>query len=250
MEVDGMNILLCDDNIDVLIQEEFVLDEVFHSIKKKAVIKTTSSSEQCLKMISEDIKFFDIVFLDIEMPEISGLELGRRIKEQNSLIHIIFVTSFECYSLEAYKVHPFYYIIKPLEEKQVREVLRDLLIYEESNNVGKEECSTIQIESNQEIYRIAVKDIIYIEKERNTCKIVTKRKNYNIYMSLKNLEKQLIEMESIDFFRCHQSYIVNMKYIQEYSSTLFTLDDYTCIPISRGYRTEAKSRFYQFLRRD
>jgi len=245
-----MNILLCDDNVDVLIQEEFILDAVFSDMKKKAVIKTTTSPERCLKMVNEDTKFFDLVFLDIEMPGISGLELGKRIKEINSLIHIIFVTSYEGYSLEAYKVHPFYYILKPLNEKQVKDVLQDLLIYEENNTSGKEGNSTIQIEANQNIYNIALKDIIYIEKEKNTCMIITKRKNYSVYMSLKHLEQQLLNTGTLDFFRSHQSFIVNMNYVKECSSTFFSLDDDTCIPISRSGRSSAKDRFFQFLRKD
>jgi len=245
-----MNILLCDDNVDVLIQEEFILDAVFRDMKRKAVIKTTTSPERCLKMVNEDTKFFDLVLLDIEMPGISGLELGKRIKEINSLIHIIFVTSYERYSLEAYKVHPFYYILKPLGEKQVKDVLQDLIQYEDNNTVGKEGNTTFQIESNQNIYNIALKDIIYIEKEKNTCIIITKRKNYNVYMSLKHLEQQLLNTETLDFFRSHQSFIVNMNYVKEYSSTFFTLDDNTCIPIGRSFRSLAKDRFFQFLRRD
>ena len=245
-----MNILLCDDNVDVLIQEEFILDAVFSDMKKKAVIKTTTSPERCLKMVNEDTKFFDLVFLDIEMPGISGLELGKRIKEINLLIHIIFLTSYEGYSLVAYKVHPFYYILKPLNEKQVKDVLQDLLIYEENNTVGKEGNSTIQIEANQNIYNIALKDIIYIEKEKNTCMIITKRKNYNVYMSLKHFEQQLLNTGTLDFFRSHQSFIVNMNYVKECSSTFFLLDDDTCIPISRSYRSSAKDRFFRFLRKD
>ena len=97
-----MNILICDDNSDVVIQEEFVVEEAMASLKKRSSIRTFTSAKECLAAVKENKKEFSIVFLDIEMPYISGLELGKKIKEINSMIQIIFVTSFEKYSLSAY----------------------------------------------------------------------------------------------------------------------------------------------------
>lgn len=244
-----MNILICDDNRDVVVQEEFVIEEALAAIKKHGNIKTFTSAKTCLEEIEENKKTYGILFLDIEMPYISGLELGKRIKEMNPMIQIVFVTSFERYSLSAYEVHPFHYIVKPLRTEKVKDIFLSIIQYEKSGSSAVN-SPKIKVEINRDIISIPVERIQYIEKEKNICNIVTESKEQQAYISLKDLEGQIRELHVTELYRCHQSFIVNLKYVQRYEGSEFVLENGNTIPISRGKKSEAKKRFYDMLREE
>lgn len=243
-----MNILICDDNRDIVVQEEFVVEEAMSAIKKNGDIRTFTSAKACLEAVEENPKVYDIVFLDIEMPYISGLELGRKLKEINSRIQIIFVTSFEKYSLTAYEIHPFHYIVKPLRAGKIKEILLSIVQYEKNEGVGSD-SPKIRVETNRDVLLIPINTIYYIEKEKNICNIITDTKEYQIYVSLKELEEQIGKLNAEEMYRCHQSFIVNLKYVQRYEGSGFVLENGNNIPVSRGKRAEAKRRFYDMLRK-
>lgn len=243
-----MNILICDDNKDIVVQEEFVVEDAMSAIKKHGNIRIFTSAKACLEAVKENQKTYGIVFLDIEMPYISGLELGKKIKEINPMIQVVFVTSFEKYSLSAYEVHPFHYIVKPLKTEKVKEILLSLIEYEK--NVGAAvNGPKIQVEINRDIISIPAEAIYFIEKEKNICNIVTGSKEYQVYISLKELEEQIAKLNAEELYRCHQSFIVNLKYVQRYEGSEFILENGSIVPVSRGKKTEAKRRFYDMLRK-
>lgn len=241
-----MNILICDDNEDIVVQEEFVIEEAISAIKKYGNIKTFTSAKECLETVKKNPKTYGIVFLDIEMPYISGLELGKKIKEINPTIQVIFVTSFEKYSLSAYEVHPFHYIVKPLRVEKVKEILLSILQYEK--NGGTDHGSKLRVEINRDIILIPTESIHFIEKEKNICNIVTESREYQAYISLNDLEEQIRKLNVKVLYRCHQSFIVNLKCVQKYEGNKFILENGNMIPISRGKKTEAKRQFYDMLR--
>jgi DNA-binding LytR/AlgR family response regulator len=243
-----MNILICDDNKDVVVQEEFVIEEAMAAIEKCGNIKTFTSAKDCLADIQKNKKAYGIVFLDIEMPYISGVELAKKIKEINPFIQIIFVTSFEKYSLSAYEAHPFHYVVKPLRTEKVKEILQSVLEYEKAGGLTSSDTPKIKVESNRDIISIPTGAVCYIEKEKNICHIVTKTKEYHTYISLKELESQISDLKVKELYRCHQSFIVNLSCVQSYEGREFVLEKGERVPISRGKRTEAKKKFYEILR--
>ncbi len=245
-----MNILICDDNRDIVVQEEFVIEEAMKVIKKRGKIRTFTSSKACLDAVMKNKNAYGIVFLDIEMPHISGLELGRKIKEINPIIQIIFVTSFEKYSLPAYEAHPFHYIVKQLEMEKVKEILLSVMWYERAGGPAGSDGPRIKVEINRDIISIPPESVCYIEKEKNICNIVTESRVYRTYASLKELENQVMKLKANDLYRCHQSFIVNLRRVQRYESSGFVLDNEITVPISRGKRAEAKKRFYDMLREE
>lgn len=241
-----MNILICDDNKDIVVQEEFVIEEAMSAIKKHGNIQTFTSAQECLETVKKNPKAYGVIFLDIEMPYISGLELGKKIKEINPIIQVVFVTSFEKYSLSAYEVHPFHYIVKPLRVEKVKEILLSIIQYEK--NEGTDNSLKIRVEINRDIILIPAKSIQFIEKEKNICNIITESREYQAYTSLNDLEEQIAKLNIKELYRCHQSFIVNLKYVQKYEGSKFVLENGNIIPISRGKKAEAKTKFYDMLR--
>ena len=241
-----MNILICDDNKDIVVQEEFVIEEAMSAIKKHGNIQTFTSAQECLETVKKNPKAYGVIFLDIEMPYISGLELGKKIKEINPIIQVVFVTSFEKYSLSAYEVHPFHYIVKPLRVEKVKEILLSIIQYEK--NEGTNNSLKIRVEINRDIILIPAKSIQFIEKEKNICNIITESREYQAYTSLNDLEEQIAKLNIKELYRCHQSFVVNLKYVQKYEGSKFVLENGNIIPISRGKKAEAKTKFYDMLR--
>lgn len=241
-----MNILICDDNKDIVVQEEFVIEEAMSAIKKHGNIQTFTSAQECLETVKKNPKAYGVIFLDIEMPYISGLELGKKIKEINPIIQVVFVTSFEKYSLSAYEVHPFHYIVKPLRVEKVKEILLSIIQYEK--NEGTDNSLKIRVEINRDIILIPAKSIQFIEKEKNICNIITESREYQAYTSLNDLEEQIAKLNIKELYRCHQSFVVNLKYVQKYEGSKFVLENGNIIPISRGRKAEAKTKFYDMLR--
>ena len=241
-----MNILICDDNKDIVVQEEFVIEEAMSAIKKHGNIQTFTSAQECLETVKKNPKAYGVIFLDIEMPYISGLELGKKIKEINPIIQVVFVTSFEKYSLSAYEVHPFHYIVKPLRVEKVKEILLSIIQYEK--NEGTDKSLKIRVEINRDIILIPAKSIQFIEKEKNICNIITESREYQAYTSLNDLEEQIAKLNIKELYRCHQSFVVNLKYVQKYEGSKFVLENGNIIPISRGKKAEAKTKFYDMLR--
>lgn len=245
-----MNILICEDNTDVLVQEEFVVEEAAQKISKKNVIHTTKTPQECIKMCNKSPGFYDVLFLDIELPKMSGIELGKILKKDYPFLQIVFVTSFDEYSLSAYDVHPFYYIVKPLTVEEVERVLCGIIEFEKNVLSEKHNTLKLHIEFNKDIISIPVNNIIYIQKEKNQSKIVTKSKNYFTYDTLKDLEKEILDLNITNLYRCHQSFIVNFDYIEKFEGDFFLLDSQMCIPISRSKKGTAKKIFYKYLRED
>lgn len=241
-----MNILICDDNKDIVVQEEFVIEEAMSAIKKHGNIQTFTSAQECLETVKKNPKAYGVIFWDIEMPYISGLELGKKIKEINPIIQVVFVTSFEKYSLSAYEVHPFHYIVKPLRVEKVKEILLSIIQYEK--NEGTDNSLKIRVEINRDIILIPAKSIQFIEKEKNICNIITESREYQAYTSLNDLEEQIAKLNIKELYRCHQSFVVNLKYVQKYEGSKFVLENGNIIPISRGKKAEAKTKFYDMLR--
>lgn len=245
-----MNILICDDNTDVLIQQEFIVEEAAQKISKKNTIHTTKTAQDCLRMCDQSPDFYDVLFLDIELPKMSGIELGKIVKKKYPFLQIVFVTSFDEYSLSAYDVHPFYYIVKPLTVEAVEKVLWGILELEKNILSGKQNVAKLKITFNKDILSIPVDQIRYIQKERNQSNIVTKTKNYVTYEPLKDLESKISDFNIRNLYRCHQSFIVNLDYIEKFEGDFFLLDDRIRIPISRSRKGTAKKLFYRYLRED
>ena len=185
----------------------------------------------------------DLLFLDIEMDQIDGIELAKHIKSIHPHILIIFVTGHPGFALEGYEVYPVDFLIKPI----------NILRLEKSLNKVKEIKSLkpikndykIGINSDSSIRMVNISDILYIEKKGRKISVVCK-KNEVIY-SKESIKKLEILFASFDFYSPHQSFLVPIKqikaiypdkYTRSYIIELF--DTKTNIPVSRNKYSKLK----------
>lgn len=214
-------------NIAVVDDERVIRDQICGLIKKQKPtcrIDAYSSGEE----IAASEKRFDIVFLDIKMGGIGGIETARRLREKNSDLILIFVTGIREYVFDALDLYAFQYLLKPVSERKLSEVLNRAIKKAEKNTEKRE----LFIKAKK--LTVDQADILYIESigKKAAIHIVGTGKTLEIYAALDELEKELDK----SFYRCHRSYIVNMSHIKEYSGD--------CITVTGGDRVYLTKKKY------
>ena len=172
--------------------------------------RCASAKEAMEVMTREKI---DLVFLDIQMPDLNGLEFSKVIKDET---RIIFITAYEKYALNGYKVEALDYLIKPVNYEEFLDAgNKAKKWFELTSNKSKEReaMDSIYVKSEYRIIQVNLNDIIYIEGLKDYVKIYlgNQAKPILSLMSMKSLEEQL---PTFSFMRVHRSYIVNLNKIK------------------------------------
>ena len=186
----------------------------------------------------EENKSYDILLLDIEMGKMNGVELAKRIRRDNETIQIIFITGFPDFMAEGYEVSALHYLMKPVKEKKLFDVLEKA----QKDLVRKKK--SVVITADGEAYRIPMDEIMLCESFAHTTVVTTIRKNYNIKLSISEFKKQLDET----FIQCHRSYIIGINHVNHISKTDVVLDNGKIIPLSRRLYSEVNQAFIQYFK--
>lgn len=229
-----MNIAICDDEerIRELLKDK--VEKYYFSHNVEFCIWTYESGNQLLE---QDLSRIDVLFLDVDMPGKNGMETASEIRETNKDMTIVFLTAYSEFVFESFKVDAFRYLMKPLKDADLAEVLQAV----EDKLYDGEDYLNFQFQN--EIYNVRYKDIIYIEGMRDKIWIYCKDCTYRWRGTLKNLEKML---SGKGFFQVHRSFIINMDKIQKYNSQTVLLEGENEVPISR-YKLDAfKDEYIRF----
>ena len=209
--------------------------KVLYAYDSSFQILTYSDGERLLEDWSEHKILFDILFLDINMPLLSGIDIARKIQSSSNDMKIIFVSLSDKYYSEAYEVFAFNYIIKPVNSEKLNYIIDKAL-----NDIIKVRCRQISFKYKTSKFRIYCKDIMYIEsRNKNIYFHMKDEKILQCYSKLAIILKQLPEEY---FIRCHQSFAVNIFYITEMTDKYFRIDT-EIINISNKYRKTTKDRY-------
>ena len=231
-----MNIVICDDNAD----DRKALHRFIRRYCKKncymANIKAFDSGEALLASFRPGV--YDIVFMDIYMNGISGIETAKKIRETDPFCSIVFITVSEAHAMESYKVQAIYYVVKPLTEENM-----EAAFFMCRNDFVKK-SRFIEVTSNREKLKIFLKDIIYMESFEKSTLIHMKDKTIKTYTTLDDLTKNLT---GSPFLRCHRSFIVNLNYVDDIDEKDFILKNGGKVPIRKNGVSEAKLAMADFI---
>lgn len=171
----------------------------------------------------EEMKAYDILLLDIEMSYMNGVELAKRIRSNNEVVQIIFVTGYTDYIAEGYEVSALHYLVKPVEKEKLFQTLDRAI-----DKLKKNE-KVIHLEISGEILCLPMYEIRYVEVQQNYVTYHAKQ-DYTQKATLSTVEKELDER----FYRIGRSYIVNLTSIRKVTRTEIVLNDDIRIPLPRG----------------
>lgn len=233
-----MRICLVDDDSSQLEYFKMIIDKWSNLHNTSVDVELYHSSEEMLFENPESYPF-DMIILDIQMGKISGIELSKRIRETDTSVIIAFVSGVSDYVFEGYEVQAIRYILKPIKEEQVFELLDAVL----SKNVKDEKFIILSVLGEKR--KIKYDDIIYIESMGHYVVIHLIKEEIDYKYNISNL---LSELSEHNFVRTHRSYIVNLKYIDRITKDKCCLSNNITIPLSRSSYKLVNSQFIHYYK--
>lgn len=215
-----MNVFLCDDQ--PLFMEEFakLLEGYFKAHEISFELSAFPNGKELLNAPTTP----DIIFLDIKMEELSGLETARMIRKNNSRSKIIFLTAYKQYVFHAFDVDASHYLLKPVKMEKLEAVLNHVI-----GQLTPPDMQYLTFQSGSSILRLPYSDILYLEVRDRKVSVHGRTGTADFYGKLENLEKTLPPQ----FFRCHRSFIVNMDSVMRFDKTDLFLNNGEFIPVSK-----------------
>lgn len=235
-------VAVCDDQIlfaeSIVKMCEIILEKRFGDTKDFSVELFTNGNDLISKHGKK--KKFDLIVSEIQMKEMDGITMASIIRTKDKNVPIVFLTTTDEFIMKGYEVHAYRYLIKASEEygnwNQIESLIDRIL------NERKRSNKMLLLKDGGSYKRILVNDILYLEINGRGTKIHTKREKLLSKEKMSEISKHLDENI---FMKCHQSYIVNLKYACEIKRYNFVLVNNGTIPISRAYWEDVKTAFLQ-----
>lgn len=205
-----------------IVEDETEIAETLKSYLKKFFFSLntdifTKHFDNAIKFLDQYRFDFDLVFMDINLPGIDGMRATKELREKDRNVTVIFVTSLAQYAIKGYEVNAFDFILKPVDYYSFSIKLKRFMeVYR--NNEGH----TMLIKVKNELIKIQIQDIKYIEVLNHKLMIHTVEKNYEIYDSLNNY---LTLLENEPFALCNRCYLINLKYVRKVTKETVIVGD-------------------------
>lgn len=222
-EVISLNIWICDD-------EKAITNAIASKIKLRYPNAQIKQFQNGLELLNQ-VGSFDVLFLDIEMPDIKGITVAEKLRARQQLNPIIFVTAFEQYVFQAFDVQAFHYLLKPFDTKKLYEVLHTALENRSSQTI---DSPYLVIKSGFDLNKVFYHEIYYIEVFGRKLTVHKENSSYTFIGRLKQYEENL----GNSFFRINRSYLVNLDYITSYTKQQIILDNGTILTLSQKKYTQ------------
>lgn len=222
MIISMLSIAICDDEAMQCLRMAGMVREILDEMKILHIIRQFNSGKELL-CAEED---FDIIFLDIMMRGIDGMRTAKLLRERMKKEEIlIFISASREYALEAFEVEAFWYLLKPVDEKKLRMVLQKII-----GKTKKEMQEFILVSKERQKKKLFLDNIYYFEIRGRTIDVHGADGIFTYYEQIGNLEKML---QKKGFFRCHKSYLVNLKYVESYTRQEILMDNGERIMIAK-----------------
>ncbi|WP_226037859.1 LytR/AlgR family response regulator transcription factor [Aquibacillus saliphilus] len=202
----------------VVDDERYARDELKHLLNEFPSIQVIGEADSGDEAILTALKKQpDVVFLDVEMPKMNGMETAKSLLELKKTPLIVFATAYPQFAVEAFRYQAIDYLLKPYDEEQLQQTIDRLekRFLSSPGSSTSNPLAKLAVEVEGEIIYILPSDILYMYREEKVSKIITKTKTFDIHIPLKELERRLTS--SYSFFRIHKSYLVNLDYVSKLS---------------------------------
>lgn len=231
------NIAICDDEPKMLIDLEDAIKAILSKLNVAADYYVTHDAEELLEHLSKTK--VDILFMDIDMPKYSGLQVADYMLKHDYKTLLVFVTNHDELVYESFQYHPFGFIRKSCFTREIQQVVSDAL------KALHDVEDTISIKISGETIIIKLSDIMYLEAQLNYVNVVTAENTYRYRESLGVLEEQLAAK---GFIRIHKGFLVNQKFVHAIRYDEVELSSGSLLPIGRTNRDNVKNMLMKYMR--
>lgn len=228
-----LTIAICDDDENQIKELRRLLDEWSGDKPFALTIDEYISAESFLFNYSD--KPCDLLLLDIEMKQLNGMELAKKLRSYGDVLPIVFITGYSEYMNDGYEVEALHYLLKPVDKVKLFAVLDRYIRRYTSENEITIKCEDKTLHHSPDM-------IIYCEAVGKKTHIHTKEQALICKTGIGNFCSNL----SSDFVFCHRSYVVNLRYVRSIGKMEIVLDNGESIPLSRRLYKEVNDKFIQF----
>ena len=234
------NIAICDDEKSALGILSGAIVSSFKNYDVDAVVETFTRPVELLERMKTCT--FDLLFLDIEMPGMSGLSLADRLRKEGKLLDIIFISNREDLIFDALRFNPKGFIRKSRFIQDTDSVIKTYFAYRKEENTSK----TLVIKDQDQVTYISVDSLMYIESvgRKQLAHIVGKDQPTEMHKQMQQLEE---ELTPYGFLRVHKGYLANYRFIRKINDTEIALKNGEAIPISRRRLAEIREAYMELM---
>ena len=242
--------------IAIIEDEQLHKDLLISYIKKWAAVGKNISGETVIRDYGnaeeflfkyDDEAYFDILFIDIQMSGMNGMDMAKRIREKDKDVSLVFTTGITDYIQEGYDVEAMNYLIKPLKEEKVYECLKKAASRKKAEKY-------IIVHTDGDIFKLNTETVNYVEARGHRCIVAMNKGCQTLTISDNNvieIRESLLEMEKLldkaDFVKCHRSYICRIGNIYRIERADVYFDDGSSIPVSRRMYDNVNRAFIEYF---
>ena len=227
-----LKIALCDDDSQFVSKITGLIQSLLQDSTESPVI-TTYINPAALTASISDGERYDIYILDVEMPDLNGMDVAKRIREFQPNAPLLFLSSHLSYATEGYKVQALRYVSKLDLDHALPEALEQTIA-----TLEKTDTCSIMVQHYQNYTRILHKDILYVQKMQRSIQIVTDRQG--VFKDNRGIKELFSEIDDPRFIFTDRAYFVNLDYVQELNGSWLVLTNEDRVPVSRPMMPNVK----------
>lgn len=214
-----LKVAICDDDMNVINN----MKEIIKGELNDCFIDTYNSGETLI----EKKKYYDIIFLDIDMEGVNGIEAGKRIRSYDKKVYIIYVTNFSDYRKYAFSLHAFGYLEKPIKREEVLNEIQEVISYKNEVETTQD---MLEFSTEEGIVRIEAREIYYFEYSDRRIYMETQKGRYTLRKRINDIAN---DMEQYGFIMPHKSFCVNLFHVKNVKGYDILITNGKMVPLSQ-----------------
>lgn len=228
------SIAICDDEIFTCSAIEQALFEIAKNNEIEIDVDVFYTGDELYQQLYEN-QYYNIIFLDIELPKLSGIDVANYIRYtlKNEQTQIIYISSKSEYAMQLFKTRPMDFFVKPFGEQEVWNA------FLQAKELIDKEDGDFEFRIKNMVYRVPFNEIMYFQSDERKVLLYTENKVLEFYEKLDAIEARISRAE---FWRIHKSYLINYRFVTEYSYECLKMKNEIILSISQSKRKEIRNK--------
>lgn len=229
-----LRIAICDDDKIICQQLEDMLTDIEEETGEQLEVEVFYSGEELYGFLKRDNRY-NLIFLDIEMRDLNGVEVGKKIRDEmnDETTQIVYISGREDYAMDLFEVRPLNFLIKPVSKNKVEAAVNKAI------KILGENKHFYEYKNGNVNFSVPVGDILYFESDGRKVNIILMDEVKSFYGKLSEVENKL---RSLDFIMIHKSYLINFNHVVEYTYDYVKMSNKETLTISQNNRKAVREQ--------